>query len=85
MFTLRDATFQDGTDVTAEAVAAALTHAASAEPAPAALSGVELTARALGDDRIKVTTATADPVLPQRLTSPGLTVFSPRRTAGAAR
>ncbi|WP_371788820.1 ABC transporter substrate-binding protein [Streptomyces griseoaurantiacus] len=78
VFTLRDATFQDGTDVTAEAVAAALTHAASAEPAPAALSGVELTARALGDDRIKVTTATADPVLPQRLTSPGLTVFSPK-------
>lgn len=64
VFTLRGARFQDGTDVTAKAVASALTHAAEAEPAPAAISGVRLTAEAVGDDRVKVTTATADPVLP---------------------
>ncbi|NJQ00255.1 ABC transporter substrate-binding protein [Streptomyces zingiberis] len=77
-FTLREATFQDGTDVTAEAVATALTHAAGAAPAPAALSGVKLTARAVGGDRVKVTTATADPALPLRLTNPSLAVFSPK-------
>jgi peptide/nickel transport system substrate-binding protein len=76
VFTLRDAKFQDGTDVTAKAVASALTHAAEAEPAPPAISGVKLTAEAVGEDRVKVTTATADPVLPLRLTNPSLSVFS---------
>ncbi|MFG2956567.1 ABC transporter substrate-binding protein [Streptomyces sp. NPDC048291] len=71
-----EARFQDGTEVTPEAVAAALTHAADAEPAPAALSGVRLTAVAVGDDRVRVGTGTADPVLPLRLTNPGLAVFS---------
>ncbi|MEU9406645.1 ABC transporter substrate-binding protein [Streptomyces sp. NPDC048281] len=78
LFTLREARFQDGTEVTPGAVAAALTHAAEAEPAPAALSGVKLTARAVGDDRVEVATAEADPVLPLRLTNPNLAVFSPK-------
>lgn len=78
VFTLRDAKFQDGTDVTATAVAASLTHAATAEPAPSALSGVQLSAEAVGDDRVKVTTAEADPVLPLRLTNPSLSVFAPK-------
>ncbi|MEU1167874.1 ABC transporter substrate-binding protein, partial [Streptomyces sp. NPDC005921] len=77
VFTLRDAKFQDGTDVTAKAVAAALTQAAAAEPAPAAISGVKLKAQAVGDDQVKVSTAEADPVLPLRLTNPNLSVFSP--------
>ncbi|MFK4102156.1 ABC transporter substrate-binding protein [Streptomyces sp. NPDC019531] len=77
VFTLRDATFQDGGEVTAKAVADALTHAAEADPAPAALSGVQLTAEAVGDDQVKVTTEDADPVLPLRLTNPSLAVFSP--------
>jgi peptide/nickel transport system substrate-binding protein len=34
VFTLRHATFQDGTEVTAKAVASALNHAARAEPRP---------------------------------------------------
>ena len=76
LFTLRDARFQDGTAVTAKAVASALTHAAAADPAPAALSGLKLTAEALGDDQVKVSTADADPVLPLRLTNPSLSVFS---------
>jgi peptide/nickel transport system substrate-binding protein len=78
VFTLRDAKFQDGADVTAQAVASALGHAAGAEPAPAAISGVKLTAEAVGDDRVKVTTAEADPVLPLRMTNPSLAVFSPK-------
>lgn len=38
LFTLREAVFQNGTDVTPAAVAASLTHATEAKPAPAALS-----------------------------------------------
>ncbi|MEU1042396.1 ABC transporter substrate-binding protein [Streptomyces sp. NPDC005551] len=80
-FTLREATFQDGTDVTASAVAAALTRATRATPEPAALTGVGLTAAARGDRRVRVVTAAPDSVLPLRLSSPSLAVFS----AGAYR
>ncbi|WP_327667556.1 MULTISPECIES: ABC transporter substrate-binding protein [unclassified Streptomyces] len=78
VFTLRHATFQDGTEVTAEAVASALTHAARAEPAPTALTGVKLTAQAEGENRVRVDTGTADPVLPLRLSNPSLAIFSPK-------
>ncbi|MFE3740387.1 ABC transporter substrate-binding protein [Streptomyces sp. NPDC059134] len=81
LFTLRDATFQDGAPVTADAVAAALTHATEAAPAPTALAGVRLTARASGDRTVRVTTATADPVLPLRLAGPSLAVLSPKAYA----
>ncbi|MFE7929214.1 ABC transporter substrate-binding protein [Streptomyces sp. NPDC057456] len=76
LFTLREAAFQDGTDVTPAAVAAALTHATEAEPPPAALSGVTLTAKAVGATGVRVTTAAPDPVLPLRLSSPGLAVLA---------
>ncbi|WP_449349161.1 ABC transporter substrate-binding protein [Streptomyces shaanxiensis] len=75
LFTLREATFQDGSDVTPAAVAAALTHATEAKPAPAALSGVTLTAEPAGD-AVRITTKTSDPVLPLRLSSPNLAVFA---------
>jgi peptide/nickel transport system substrate-binding protein len=78
LFTLREATFQDGTDVTPARVAAALTHATEAKPAPAALSGVTLTAESAGGDRIRVTTNSPDPVLPLRLAGPALAVLSPK-------
>ncbi|MFJ4200556.1 ABC transporter substrate-binding protein [Streptomyces sviceus] len=75
LFTLREATFQDGSAVTPAAVAAALTHATEARPAPAALSGVTLTAKAAGD-AVRITTKSSDPVLPLRLSSPSLAVFA---------
>ena len=78
LFTLREATFQDGADVTAVTVAAALTYATRAEPQPAALTGVTLTAKAAGDGRISVTTAEPDPVLPLRMSSPALAVLAPK-------
>jgi peptide/nickel transport system substrate-binding protein len=78
VFTLREARFQDGTEVTPSAVADALTHATRAEPEPAALSGVDLTAEADGDRTVTVRTAEPDPVLPLRLSSPSLAVFSPK-------
>jgi peptide/nickel transport system substrate-binding protein len=77
-FTLREATFQDGTEVTPSAVAGALTHAAEAKPVPAPLAGVTLTARPDGDDGVRVTTAAPDPVLPMRLAGPSLAVLSPK-------
>lgn len=76
LFTLREATFQDGTDVTPATVATALTHATEARPAPAALSGVTLTAKAEGTTGVRVTTKDPDPALPLRLSSPGLAVLS---------
>ncbi|MFC7891523.1 ABC transporter substrate-binding protein [Streptomyces sp. NPDC057381] len=75
-FTLRDATFQDGGDVTPAAVADSLTHATDAEPAPAALAGVSLSAEAQGERVVRITTAEPDPVLPLRLSSPSLAILS---------
>ncbi|MFE0818059.1 ABC transporter substrate-binding protein [Streptomyces sp. NPDC058847] len=75
-FTLRDATFQDGGDVTPAAVADSLTHATDAKPAPAALAGVTLSARAQGERVVRITTAEPDPVLPLRLSSPSLAILS---------
>ncbi|MGC9495638.1 ABC transporter substrate-binding protein [Streptomyces sp. WG7] len=80
-FTLRDATFQDGTDVTPAAVADSLTHATDAEPAPAALAGVTLTAEAGGERTVRITTSAPDPVLPLRLSSPSLAVLSAKAYA----
>ncbi|MER6673207.1 ABC transporter substrate-binding protein [Streptomyces sp. NPDC000983] len=78
VFTLREATFQDGTAVTPAAVAASLTRATEAEPVPAALAGVALTAKADGGTGVRVTTDRPDPVLPLRLSSPSLAVLSAR-------
>ncbi|MFC8516967.1 ABC transporter substrate-binding protein [Streptomyces sp. NPDC057257] len=76
LFTLREATFQDGTEVTPAAVAASLTHATEASPAPAALSGVTLKAAADGSTGVRITTGNPDPVLPLRLSSPSLAILA---------
>ncbi|TXS51977.1 ABC transporter substrate-binding protein [Streptomyces sp. uw30] len=76
LFTLREATFQDGSKVTPAAVAASLAHAAQAKPAPAALAGVTLTAKAQGAGGVRITTGAPDPILPLRLSSPSLAVLS---------
>ncbi|MFE0674772.1 ABC transporter substrate-binding protein [Streptomyces sp. NPDC058867] len=85
VFSLREATFQDGTAVTPAAVAASLTHATEAEPAPAALTGAGLTAKADGASDVRVTTDAPDPVLPLRLSSPSLAVLSARAYAADGR
>ncbi|MFE9022456.1 ABC transporter substrate-binding protein [Streptomyces sp. NPDC007808] len=76
LFTLREATFQDGSTVTPAAVATALSHAARAKPVPAALAGVAFTAKAEGGERVRITTEKPDPVLPLRLSSPSLAILS---------
>ncbi|WP_159770447.1 ABC transporter substrate-binding protein [Streptomyces sp. HM190] len=80
-FELREATFQDGTDVTAEAVVGALDHANRAETRPRVLSDVTLTAKAADADTVTLTTKTPDPVLPLRLASPALGILSPKAYA----
>ncbi|MGR3932131.1 ABC transporter substrate-binding protein [Streptomyces sp. BRA346] len=78
LFTLREARFQDGTAVTPKAVAGALNRAAHADPVPAALSGVKLTAKPAGERRVRLTTAAEYPALPLTLSSPSLAILSPK-------
>ena len=76
-FTLRDGVeFHDGTALTSAEVVASLSAAAKASPKPRILDGVELTAQADGPGAVVVRTATPDPLLPQRLSSPQLAVFA---------
>lgn len=75
-FTLREGVlFHDGTDLTAEAVAHSLSFAAAAAPKPRILDGIDLTAEARGDT-VTVTTGEVDPLLPQRLSSPQLSILA---------
>lgn len=76
-FSLRLATFHDGARMTPEAVAQSLNRAAGAAPVPAALTGVTLHAEPAEGNAVRVTTGTADPALPLRLSSPSLAVLSP--------
>lgn len=78
-FTLRDAVFQDGAKVDADAVVRSLTEAGKASPLPRVLSDTTLTATAVtgtGGDTVRIVTKDADPLLPQRLASPSLTILS---------
>ncbi|WP_458779998.1 ABC transporter substrate-binding protein [Arthrobacter sp. D3-16] len=76
-FTLRDGVeFHDGTALTSAEAVASLSAAAKASPKPRILDGVDLTARADGPSGVIVRTATPDPLLPQRLSSPQLAVFA---------
>jgi peptide/nickel transport system substrate-binding protein len=68
----------DGTRLTASHAAAAITHAAAARPVLRALVGTHLTATAVGDHVLELRTATPDPVLLHRLTSPQLVILAPK-------
>ncbi|GAB7305082.1 ABC transporter substrate-binding protein [Clavibacter michiganensis] len=70
-----DVPFHDGTTLTAAQAAASLTAAATASPKPRILDGVDLTATADGD-RVLVRTATPDPLVPQRMSSPQLAILA---------
>ncbi|MBA4866126.1 ABC transporter substrate-binding protein [Streptomyces sp. PSKA54] len=81
-FTIRDGvTFHDGTKLTAQSVVRSLTVAATASPKPRILDGVELTVKAEGDT-VAVTTGTEDPLVPQRLSSPQLSILSAKAYKG---
>ncbi|MEC5321032.1 ABC transporter substrate-binding protein [Brenneria populi subsp. brevivirga] len=70
--------FHDDSALNAATVVNALTVAATAAPKPRILDGVQLTVAADGDSAVIVSTATPDPLLPQRLSSPQLAILSPR-------
>ncbi|WP_328895433.1 ABC transporter substrate-binding protein [Streptomyces sp. NBC_00236] len=82
-FTLRRATFQDGTKVDPAAVVRSLTAAGKASPKPRVLSDTGLTATARGADTVRIVTDEADPLLPQRLANPSLTILSAAAYTGA--
>ncbi|HWS35635.1 MAG TPA: ABC transporter substrate-binding protein [Actinoplanes sp.] len=69
-------TFHDGATVDPGAVVTALTAATKAVPKPRILDGVDLTIRADGQ-KVLVSTPDPDPLLPQRLSSPQLSILSP--------
>ncbi|MER5210674.1 ABC transporter substrate-binding protein [Streptomyces sp. NPDC002838] len=82
-FEIRDGvTFHDGTKLTAETVVNSLTKAATAAPKPRILDGVELTAKAQDADTVVVTTGTEDPLVPQRLSSPQLSILAAKAYTG---
>nr|WP_203615680.1 ABC transporter substrate-binding protein [Streptomyces sp. SID13726] len=82
-FEIRDGvTFHDGTKLDAEAVVRSLTRAATAAPKPRILDGVELTAKAVDTGTVSVTTAVADPLVPQRLSSPQLSILAAKAYTG---
>lgn len=77
-FTLRpNVHFHDGEPLTPASVVQALTAATKAAPKPRILDGVALSVAADGDDGVVVATQKPDPLLPQRLSSPQLTILSP--------
>uniref|UniRef100_A0AAU3GV05 ABC transporter substrate-binding protein n=1 Tax=Streptomyces sp. NBC_01401 TaxID=2903854 RepID=A0AAU3GV05_9ACTN len=75
-FTLRDAVFQDGAKVDAGAVVRSLTAASKASPLPRVLSDTTLKATDAGARTVRIVTEEADPLLPQRLANPSLTILS---------
>ncbi|XKK39758.1 ABC transporter substrate-binding protein [Nocardiopsis sp. ARC36] len=75
-FTIREGVeFHDGTELTADVAAHALEYAAQASPKPRILDGVEIGVEARGDT-VTVTTAEEDPLVPQRLSSPQLSILA---------
>ncbi|MEU1184974.1 ABC transporter substrate-binding protein [Streptomyces sp. NPDC005820] len=82
-FEIRDGvTFHDGTGLDADAVVRSLTRAATAAPKPRILDGADLTAKAAGPRTVTVTTAAEDPLVPQRLSSPQLSILAARAYRG---
>lgn len=71
-----DVTFHDGTPLTADQAAASLTAAYAASPRPRILDGVELRVEVVDDLRIRLRTGDVDPLLPQRLSSPQLSILA---------
>ncbi|WP_309080694.1 ABC transporter substrate-binding protein [Zhihengliuella sp.] len=75
-FTIREGvTFHDGTELTAEAAANSLRVATESTPLPRILDGVDLQV-AVDGDQVVLTTGTPDPLLPNRLSSPQLSILS---------
>lgn len=78
-FVIRDGvTFHDGSELTAQDVVNSLTFATQATPKPRILDGVNMTIEADGDNAVIVRTEIADPLIPNRLSSPQLAILAAR-------
>lgn len=76
IFSIREeVTFHNGQRLTAASVVNSLQRAIDSTPAPRILDGVELSVRSAGENSVRITTASPDPLLPQRLSSPQLAIF----------
>lgn len=76
-FVIRDGvTFHDGSELTAQDVVNALTAATQAAPKPRILDGVNMTIEVDGDNAVLVHTESADPLIPNRLSSPQLAILA---------
>jgi peptide/nickel transport system substrate-binding protein len=75
-FTLRDAAFQDGTKLKSADVARSLRSAEEASPKPRVLSDTRLDVTTPDARTVRISTRTPDPLLPQRLANPSLTILS---------
>ena len=83
-FTIRSGVqFHDGENLTAEVAAASIQTAIDSTPIPRILDGVELTVEAKGDT-VEMVTAVPDPLLPNRLSSPQLSILSPHAYDGSS-
>ncbi|WP_245790723.1 ABC transporter substrate-binding protein [Streptomyces monashensis] len=76
-FDLREGvTFHDGTKLTSADVVRSLQRAAGAAPKPRILDGVEMDVAADGAHTVRITTDDVDPLVPQRLSSPQLSILA---------
>ncbi len=75
--------FQDGSPLTAEAVAASLRYVASSATPPRGLAGLELTAEPIDEQTVRVATDVPDPIVPLRLSSPNTGILAPSAYEGS--
>ncbi|MCH7230756.1 ABC transporter substrate-binding protein [Glycomyces sp. L485] len=81
-FTIREGVkFHDGTGLTAETVVNSLTVASQAAPKPRILDGIDLTVVAEGNT-VTVSSAEPDPIMPERLSSPQLSILAAKAYEG---
>ncbi|MGH3652198.1 ABC transporter substrate-binding protein [Glutamicibacter sp.] len=67
--------FHNGQPLTADTVANSLQRAIDSTPVPRILNGTALKVAVRGEHGLRITTADPDPLLPQRLSSPQLSIF----------
>jgi peptide/nickel transport system substrate-binding protein len=68
--------FHNGADLDANAVVHSLQKALDSAPKPRILDGIQWQVRALGDFAVEIKTTFHDPLLPNRLSSPQLSILS---------